>query len=348
MRLENLVRGIVSSFILAMPSACTPSKGSIQDIKEHQVERKQKGFNFVSWKSEEYENLYSDNSLEEIKFLGSNFVALTPIHFQDGINSTLIYSLHGTTSTYSALRHAIEKAHRLGIKVMLKPHIELKDGNWRAMINFSSDYEYRMWFYNYQRLIVEYAKFAQDNSVEQICIGTELDGLTSRDGDWRRLIKEIRNVFKSNITYAATYSNARFVNWWNDLDFIGINAYFELTNKQDPSPLDLYNSWVVYLDDIKLLSDKYKKDIIFTEVGYRSLNGTNKAPWDFLSQGTTDLDEQKDAYGSIFWSFWDKSWFSGVYFWAWEANPKNTHVLDNGYSPKGKPAEIHLMDWFNR
>ena len=60
------------------------------------------------------------------------------------------------------------------------------------------------------------------------------------------------------------------------------------------------------------LQKAHGKPFIFTEVGYRSGDGTNKAPWDWGLSMAADPAEQADCYAALFdvWSR-ETSWMKG-------------------------------------
>jgi hypothetical protein len=48
----------------------------------------------------------------------------------------------------------------------------------------------------------------------------------------------------------------------------------------------------------------------------------------------------------LFKVFSGKPWLAGIYWWNWEPDPRRGGVLDKGYTPQGKPAEIVLKRWY--
>jgi len=75
----------------------------------------------------------------------------------------------------------------------------------------------------------------------------------------------------------------------------------------------------------------YGKPFIFTEVGYRSGDGTNRAPWDWGLSMVADPAEQADCYAALFevWSR-EASWMKGPFWWAWDVSPPAAG--DTGYT----------------
>ncbi len=297
----------------------------------------QKGFTFTSWWYNDYLQSVSNTSLELLNQTGTEYVSLIVSWYQDTISSTNVYRNPTKTPSDEALVNAIKKIHSLGMKVMLKPHIEVADGSSRTDIIPSN---WNEWFANYSNFIDYYANFSEKNNVDQFSIGTELKGTTSR-AEWLNIITNTRKLYSGPITYAANFDEYSSINWWDKLDYIGIDAYFNLTNKYDPTLQELKDGWNGYKNNLSSFYNTWKKPIIFTEIGYQSINGTNIHPW--WSSGNSDLNEQKNSYESAFESLWDESWFYGMYWWHWYYD--YTKDTDN-FTIYGKPAEKIVKKWY--
>lgn len=136
------------------------------------------------------------------------------------------------------------------------------------------------------------------------------------------------------------------MSWWDAVDLIGVDAYYPLTSKDDPTTGELAAAWAPIVANLATLAQTWQKPIVFTEIGYRSLEGANKAPWDWQSGGPWDLQEQEDCYRAAFEAVWHQPWFAGMYWWAWETNPLQGGPCDNGYTPANKPAENIVRQWY--
>jgi len=247
-------------------------------------------------------------------------------------------------------------AKELGIKSLLKPHIWMHanhSGKWRAEIGMKNEQDWQKWFSQYRQFILHHARLAQKTGIEVLCIGTELlTTVQEREADWRQLISEVRQVYRGKLTYAANWHQEfEVVSFWDQLDYIGIQAYFPLTDQENPSLQDLMRGWKPYLSKIEQLQQKYQKPVIFTEIGYK--NGSDAAiqPWKW-NNSTSGSDEeglqtQAVCYEAFFRTFWDKEWFAGVYFWKWFPNPdKVPHFEERDFTPQQRPAEKILAKWF--
>ncbi len=309
---------------------------------------KQKGMSYATWWSGNYSSPDADLALERLADTGANWISLIVTQYQEDISSTAIYTTTATP-TDTDLIHAIEKAHDLGIQVMLKPHVDLWDdpSHWRGQIGIGfSGSDWTAWFSSYQTFILHYAQLAQTHNVEQFSVGCELSGTEHRETAWRSVISEIRLVFSGPLTYAANHGDETSLPWWDALDLIGVDAYYPLTNKNNPTVAELKTAWSPYITTLAALSVSQNKPIIFTEIGYRSQDGTNQHPWDWQVSGTVDLQEQADAYQAVFESIFDQPWFDGIFWWSWDTDPYQGGPCDDGYSIYDKPAEDILRSWY--
>ena len=112
------------------------------------------------------------------------------------------------------------------------------------------------------------------------CVGMELTRLSIEKPEyWRSLIADVRKVYSGKLTYAANwYKEYDRVEFWDDLDYIGVQAYFPLTKKDAPSVDDVSKGWKKYIPDMESIALQYKKPLLFTEIGYKSMLGTAEKP----------------------------------------------------------------------
>ncbi len=319
--------------------------GKLSDFNWNYNISRQKGFSYAAWWNDSYLTPDSDASLENLRETGTEYVSLITTWYQADEHSTQIFSDKNSTPSDEAIIHAIQAIHSLGMKVMLKPHVDLYNGEWRGEIYFDNEREWEEWFESYRNFICHYAKLAEENGVEQFCVGCELVKTVGRE-EWFDIIKDVRKNFSGLITYAADWSNYWNVTFWNALDFIGIDAYFGLTEKNDPSMEELMNGWKRWKYGIEGIHNSTSKPIVFTEIGYRSIDGCNRDPWNWQRHGRIDLQEQADCYLAAFKTFWNESWFNGFYWWMWWANTSIGGSNDDSYTPYKKPAENVLKTYY--
>ncbi len=257
----------------------------------------------------------------------------------------------------SAWKSQIEIAHQAGLKVFLKPHVwlyEATDGKWRSDIFPTSEDNWQLWQQNYTEFILLYAQLAEETNVELFCIGTEFTRLsTEKPLFWRDLIKKTKRVYSGQLTYAANwYEEFEEITFWDDLDFIGIQAYFPLVDHDHPTVQEISKGWKKYIPKIKSVHQQFNKPILFTEMGYKSTTDSAKEPWKWLDySGNTNhilsLETQANCYQAFFDTIWEKDWLAGVHFWQWRSD----HVHGQGrsdldFTPRGKPAEGVIREGF--
>lgn len=248
-------------------------------------------------------------------------------------------------------------AREAGIRTLLKPHLWVTAGHgaWTGTIAMTSEESWRAWFASYREFLLHYAKLAEAEGMEALCVGTELQGTTlTREADWRRLIAEVRSVYRGKLTYAANW-NQEFdqVRFWDALDFVGIQAYFPVAERDGPSLAELEGGWAPHLAAIERVHRATGKPIVFTEIGYKSVPDGAIRPWEWPearrsdTKARSDLPTQARAYEAFFRTFWDRPWFAGVYFWKWYPDPgrsESWQTLD--FTPQNKPAQEVMSSWF--
>ena len=133
----------------------------------------------------------------------------------------------------------------------------------------------------------------------------------------------IRNQYDGTLTYAANwYQEVDDVTFWDQLDYIGIQAYYPLVQEERPEVDRITKGWSAHLKGIQQLSKKYKKPILFTEIGYKSTPDAAIEPWIWPDHFEKEIepchDTQANCYEAFFDTFWDKDWFAGVHFWEYK------------------------------
>jgi len=307
----------------------------------------QKGVVYTSWSNTELGTTASDQTLEYLSKIGVRHLAIMVVWFQDTNDEKTVYADPKDTPEDKAIIHTINKAHSLGIKVMLKPHVDIKTGQSRIDIIPSQE-----WFASYKDYLLHYAKLAAQYNVEAFSIGTELLNTTTPNWQsaWEGIIKEIRAVFSGPLVYGANWDEYKTIGFWDKLDFVGIDAYFPLTAKKNPTKEELISAWKGITEDMdKWLKEKQiNKPVIFTEVGYCSAEGTNIQPWNVLSnlpEKFIDQQEQADALDAMLTVCTTYPWFKGFYWWNYFPQDRWSPL---GYTIKGKGAEEVFSGWLKK
>ncbi|MCK4856848.1 MAG: hypothetical protein KAT58_02665 [candidate division Zixibacteria bacterium] len=311
----------------------------------HPIEMK--GVSYTAWQPTAMLSEDSNRSLAKAREDGCDWIALCVWWFQNNVSSTAIKPDYTRFSAMpESVVHAINQCHEQGMKVMLKPMVDCRDGDWRGNIDPSDE-----WFSAYQEFIAFWAQIAEEHEVELFCIGCELTKTVSWSSSWRNIIQNTRAYYGGALTYAANHGNEKNVRWWNDLDYIGIDAYYPLTNKNNPTLDELKRAWENRANSIEnwLNSVWPGKKIIFTEVGYQSVDGTNRTPWyTDPSSHTMDFQEQAECYEALLSVCRRRSWWLGAFWWNWETNPNGGGGNDPYWTPMNKPAEDVMISHYQR
>lgn len=310
----------------------------------------QKGIVYTSWWHGEYSSPESDLTLRhEIKPTGANWISVVVTCYQASITSTVIECKPTTlTPTDSDLAHVIQEAHRSGLRVMLKPHVDLAENarQWRGEIDFADDEAaWQAWFRSYTDFISHYAKIARDNDADYFVVGTELVKTSPRADDWRNIVKAVRKIYHGPLTYAAHFTYGETISWWDALDAIGIDAYYPLALGKNPTVEQIKTAWAPIVSRLGQLSGKWNRPVIFTEVGYQNLDGTNLTPWE--TTGTeVDFKGQANCYQAVFEAFEGQEWWHGVFWWAWKVHSDRSSALTADFTSHNKPAESILRQHY--
>ena len=280
-----------------------------------------------------------------VKKASANYVALMPFGFIKNLKSPEIrYNTQRQWfgETNGGLKQYAKEFKKQHIKLMVKPQIWIWGGEYTGYLTMQSEEDWKVLEDSYEDFILNYAKTAEELKADVFCIGTELEKfVANRPVYWKSLIQKIKKVYSGELTYAANWDEFKRVPFWSELDFIGIDAYFPLSDKKTPTVLDFEKGWQPHKELIKSYSKEYNKPIVFTEFGYRSVNYTGKEPWDAKSiTGEVNLEAQKNGLQAVYNEFWKEEWFVGGFLWKWFHNHNEVGgKQDNRFTPQNKPAE---------
>ncbi len=289
----------------------------------------------------------SDARLGELPALHVNTLALVPVWYQATAASTTIAPWPGLSPTDACVLHAITTARRLGLRVVLKPFVDVRDGTWRALIRPRS---WSAWFASYRAFIAHYARLATLGGAWALVVGTEMSSSdVSQPAQWRRVIATARRAFAGPLTYAADWPQYRSIGFWSDLTWIGIDAYFPLAPGPNPTEGQLLAAWQPWL--VQIAAWHPQKPVLLTEIGYRSERGSTADPAVFNRAAPPDPALQVAAFRAAFRALTPQPWLMGA-LWFWWDNPSTADhaggTLDRGYTPRGKPAAAVLARWYRR
>ncbi|MBI3947424.1 MAG: fibronectin type III domain-containing protein [Armatimonadetes bacterium] len=330
------------------------SFAALSSRAQAQVSNWQKGVTLTAWWNNAYSSSAAMARLDQLKAMNVNYVTLIPTWFVSNSSSNTIYEdVNGASPSESSLRTCIQQIHARGMKVMLKPHVDSKDGTWRGALRPSSP---GSWFSSYRSFMLKMATIAAQTGVAELCIGTELRSLSgsSYSGNWRPLAADIRKVYSGPLTYASNWDEYSRVDWWDALDHIGTDAYMPLTTVAYPSVQQIKDGWYAardpwggvqrWVDSLKALSVKYGKPILFTEIGYKDVASAANEWWGSVNT-TQSYQSQINAYEAAFQVWEQQPWFIGFHWW-------DLRVQDGTYSRdhpiNRKPVIDTITAWYGK
>ena len=282
--------------------------------------------------------------------LNANWVCLMPFGYSDFKEDKFHYNIDWQWwgEREEGLADCIKMAHEKGLKVMVKPQAWIKNGEFTGTFNLETAEEWANWEAGYQNFILDFAKVSDSLNAEIFCIGTELENfIKKRPEFWKQLIPQVKAIFSGKLTYAANWDEFKRTPFWDELDYIGVDAYFPLSDEKTPTVESLERGWQKHLKVLSDASAKHQKPIIFTEYGYRSMDFNAKEPWNSSGGTTLNFEAQNNAYQALFNQCWDNDWFAGGFIWKWfQEHEKAGGLEDNRFTPQNKPVSDIIRDKF--
>lgn len=295
-----------------------------------------------------------ERTLDEVKHMGATWVSLTPF------GRVLDLKPSGVAMTFEqpfeenrrAIKRAVAQAHARGLRVLLVPHLWVETGAWRAEIDPGTDAGWARWSRGYLDFARAWAEVARDAEVDMLAAGVELRSwvTTARVQSFYPVLAEVRRIFPGLVTYAANWDDVEDTAILSELDVIGINAFYPLSEKNGASDEMLVSGGKDVAQRVARLAESFRKPVVFTEFGYTTRVDPAVRPWewpDFMSNVVVDQAAQADAYAALLAPMLDAPWFAGAFVWRTYADPDDlSQEAEWGFSPRGKLAELTLRDAF--
>jgi hypothetical protein len=294
----------------------------------------------------------SAHTLEHLRAIGVEWISLTPFGFMESVSAPeiRIFQGHGGESD-DRLRAEVARAHALGMKVTLKPHLWIRHGEWQGALAWPDDAAFRRWFTSYRAFALRYAELAESDHYDLFVIGTELKSATARDpAAWRALIAELRKAYHGPLTYAANWDEAEHIGFWDALDFIGVDSYAPLAKAPGAKEPELCLAWTTIANQLGALAQRTGKRILVTEIGYRATRDAAMAPaaWpEYDPSPHYDPSHQASCFRAAFSTLWGRPWLAGLYVWKYFTDGHDESG-ETDFSPANKPAESVLGEYFRR
>ena len=281
---------------------------------------------------------------------------------------------------YRDLPGLVREAHAAGLKVMVKPHLEMRpayepteeerrifrSGDEMARqalfrklearfgatehlehnkVEMTNEADWRTWFASYEAYVLPYAREARAAGADAFCVGRELDTtVLRREADWRRVIAAVRREFPGPLTYSANFDTWEGLGFWDALDFIGVSAYFPLATSPDPSAAELDAGWDRALAPLEAAHRRWGRPVLLTEAGFPSVSSAARAPWR-EERTPADVWLQARCYEATLRALARRPWIEGAFFWLWERTSRPA-FRDPSHAVVDKPASFTMARWY--
>ncbi len=300
---------------------------------------------------------------DDIADLGADTVLISTAGYQENSSAAAIFIDQRKTLSAGQWDQLLQHARKRGLRVVLMPIVLLTNPRtsteWRGVIQPP---RWDEWWGSYDEYIMHYAKIAARNHVDIFIIGSELISTENQPEMWDDLIAKVRSVYHGKISYSSNWDHYEKVPLWKKMDLVCMTTYYKLSDDENPPQAELDEAWKPIRSDVLAWQKKIGKPILFTEVGWPSQDGCSIEPWNYYRKDVatrTGMVEQARCYKSFIHN-WNRDIASsnqviGVMWWEWiwyDDHPKDKtqeYVKDEclkGYTPKGKPAEKVLRQWF--
>lgn len=339
----------------------TYARQKAEGLKERIAQRQKrsplpylKGFNFAHEGYRIYNGYLSHmatKALQYLQGLNGNAVAIVPYSYMRNIDQPSFLPIMrdpGTENDESVI-HSAFQARQLGMTTLLKPQVWFS-GSWPGAVEMKSEEDWQKFFDYYYRWMRHYALLAEIHQIDLLCVGVEFAQATlQREADWRKLFQKLRGLYSGRLTYAANWGEEfEKSQFWDELDYIGINCYYPLSKKDQPSDKELRQNFQSVLKKVEQVQRRFNKPVLFTEIGFRSVEGPWKNPHAEADGRPYAPKDQERCYKIVFEGLADKDWCEGIFWWKWPSYLEYRGNRNSSFTPNRKPAEQVVKKWFGK
>lgn len=290
-------------------------------------------------------SVFEANPIPPIADVNAKWISIVPYGFSPNGKPDVYYNAFGQWwgETPAGIRESAKLAHAGGLKVMLKPQVYIPNG-WVGEMDFDNESDWITWEESYETYIMTMVDLAIELDIELLCIGTEYKlAVHKREAFWRSLIQKIRLTYDGKILYSSNWDAYQDIPIWDVLDYIGVSAYFPLSESLTPSVDELSQAWKPIIKDMKKLSKNHDKPVLFTEYGYLTIDKCAYRAWELEKNIKTkpiNQQAQANAYEALYKNMLEQDYWMGGFLWKWFPNDKGAEgYIPRDYTPQGKLSE---------
>jgi len=328
--------------VLLSLAVTTPPACGLFQLPKSPMSQTTHGVNLVQSQNARLGSAAARASLERVRDLGANTVAIAPFLYQEKPTDPRV--IVGDAVSDAELVAGIRAARALGLRVWLKPHIWIP-GHWAGEVRMDNARAWQQWFATYSPLVLHYAALAQREGVERFSVGVELEQSIDRP-EWTALITAVRKVYRGRITYVAHgLEEAERITFWGALDDISLSYYPALGPTATRGALEAQVQ--AHLRGLRRYAQRQRRPVLIAELGLRSAAGAQERPWESAEERHAAPDELVQANVLDLWlTALNQPWVSGVLVWRWLSDPQGGGGTDTDFTPQHKLAEgVLLAHW---
>ena len=291
-----------------------------------------------------------ERTLDELVGLGATWVSITPFGRLWSLSSTeiLLDFEAPAADNRAAVGRAIDLAHARGLRVLLVPHLWVETTGWRGEIDPGTPEGWARYIASYRRFLAFWTEVAAEHEADMLSLGVECKSWSGRFGaEWTRMIADVRRRYGGLLTYSANWDEAIDVGFWDQIDLIGINAFYPLA---DSAEGDYDAGALRVVDEVERVAAHFDQPVLFVEVGYTTRPAAAVRPWEWpddMVGVVVDEAEQARAYRAVLAAYTGPAWLAGLFIWRTYADPDDvTQEAAWGFSPRAKQAEAALSEAF--
>jgi hypothetical protein len=296
---------------------------------------------------------YSAVLLDELARMDAGWVSITPFGRLWSLEDTAIRMDFEAPYDENrvAVRRMVAQAHARGLRAMVIPHLWVETSGWRGEVDPGTEEGWEAYQESYREFILRWAEDASLAGADAFSIGVECKSWSGRFGRfWRSLIGEVRSIFPGLLTYSANWDEAEDVLFWDQLDLIGINAFYPLADHESATFDEYLAGAEAIVPNVEALATVLDMPVLFVEVGYTTRRDAAVEPWlwpDDMAEVIVDEHEQARGLEAMFRAFVPEPWFAGFFVWRYYTNIDDvSQEAIWGFSPHGKAAETLLAETF--
>jgi hypothetical protein len=289
--------------------------------------------------------------LERLEQHGVSWIAVMPYAVADGPQARSIRSTRGLASGEGdpLVERTIRDARSRGLRVMLKPHLWVRD-SWPGALG-ARRAAARELVRSWASIIDHYASMAERTGADALAIGTEMDQLAVNAPDeWRAIIAAARARYRGIITYCANWDSYPRVSFWGELDVVSVQDYAPRADGAvtDARLAALASRSRAVIAEYARFARRVDRPLWLTEVGFRCDDDALAHPWRWPGPDDRcrDCALQARAFDSTLAAIAVHPEVRGVFAWKWFTSGGIEDEGRCGFALTDSQTRAVLQRWF--